>query len=96
VFHSLRVTEPVLAHNGVGFKQLMNRTSGALALLMTVAWFAAAAFNVFTFFRHRRYIASLPPSAGNRKMKRQHRIFLVVGLAMLALGAWNLFATLLR
>ena len=81
---------------GVGFVQTMNGTSGAFAILVAVAWFAAGAFSVFTFFRHRRYINSRPPSAGNRQMKGQHMIVLIVGLAMLAIGAWSVFATLLR
>ena len=74
----------------------MNRTSGAFALLVAVAWFAAGAFNVYTFVRHRRYINSLPPSAGNRKPMRWHVLFLIVGVAMLAIGAWNTFFALLR
>jgi hypothetical protein len=67
----------------------MNVATGPLAVLVALAWFGAGAYGVFTFFRHRKYVNSLPPSPGNASMRRWHRLWLIVGLAMLAIGAWN-------
>lgn len=67
----------------------MDVVTGPVAVLFVLTWFGGGAYAVFTFFRYRQYVNSLPPSPGNNWIKRRHRIVLLVGLAMLVIGAWN-------
>jgi hypothetical protein len=70
----------------------MNTDTSVFAMMVVVAWFAAGAFAVLSFVRHFRYVNSLPPTDGNRRIKLQHVILLLVGLAMLTIGGWNTYA----
>ena len=63
------------------------------AFLALIA-FAVGAHGVITFFRYRRYVNTLPPTTGNRQIRRQQVIWLVVGLAMMTFGAWITLAAL--
>jgi hypothetical protein len=72
----------------------MTAASGPIAILIAIAWFAVGAYGVTTFFRWRSYVDSLPPTPGNLRIKRQHRTWLIVGIIMIGIGAWNTFAYL--
>jgi uncharacterized membrane protein YiaA len=72
----------------------MTSDSGLLTAVVAVAWFGAGLFGILTGLRHRPYVNSLPPTTGNLRLKRQNRAWLILGVAMLAIGAWNTYVNL--
>ncbi len=73
----------------------MTADTSPWAALFAIVWFVIGAYGVGVALRHRAYINSLPPTAGNRRVKLQNRIMLLLGLAMLLVGAWNTVARFL-
>ena len=72
----------------------MTSSSGAFTVLLAVAWFGAGAYAVVTSLRHRRYVNALPQTAGNRRLKRENQAWLLLGAAMIVIGAWNTYVRL--
>ena len=62
--------------------------------MFAVVWFAIGAYAVLSALRYRAYVNSLPPSAGNLKIKRQHRLQLIFGIVLLLIVSWNTYVYL--
>lgn len=60
-----------------------------LSVAISVAWFACGIYAVWTALRHRRYLNSLPPSPGNRKLRLWNHVVLAFGVVVLFVLTWN-------
>ena len=68
----------------------MNLTDlSVLSVVISIAWFACGIYAVWTALRYRRYLNSLPPSPGNRKLRRWNRLVLAFGVFVLFVMTWN-------
>jgi len=61
-------------------------------LAVAIAWLLVGCFGVASALRHRAYVESLPPSAGNRRIQRQRIGILIFGVVAIAIGVWRLYS----
>lgn len=60
-----------------------------MRILSAVICLFVGTYALYVTKKHWSYVSQLPDSVGNRKIKRQQRMFLVVGLLFLLAAAWN-------
>jgi hypothetical protein len=72
----------------------MTASSNLFDVIAAVLWFGVGFSAIIMALRHRRYFNSLPPTAGNLRVKRENRMWLIAGVVMIAVGAWNTFVRL--
>jgi hypothetical protein len=60
----------------------------AVRLVVAALWVGAGVFGVYTFYRHRDYIAGLPPDPDNDIMKRKFKRKLFWSFCYLLIGVW--------
>lgn len=70
--------------------------NGTTRLLSALICLSVGAFVLQGTRKHWSYVSQLPDSVGNRKIRRQQRIVVIVALLFLVGAAWNvwLFASL--
>ena len=56
-----------------------------------MVWLAAGASIVVMTLRNRAYVKGLPPTKGNLSIKRDHLLFLVLGVSAIGVGLWHAF-----
>jgi hypothetical protein len=61
-----------------------------VGLLIGVACLVVGAYCFVNTRRHSAYVNGLPPSVGNRQIKRRQRIDLWISVGLLTLGVWHL------
>jgi uncharacterized membrane protein HdeD (DUF308 family) len=59
-------------------------------LALAIAWLVVGTYAMASALRQRRYVGSLPPTAGNRKFKQQRIAILVFGIIAIVGGLWRL------
>lgn len=64
---------------------------GMKRVLSALIYLFVGAYTLYVTRKHRKYVNQLPYSIGNRKIKRQQTMFLIVGLLFLVAAAWNLW-----
>jgi hypothetical protein len=62
-----------------------------MRLLAATIYLSVGTYVLYVTRKHRSYVSQLRDSVGNRKIKRQQRILLVVGLLFLLGAAWNVW-----
>ncbi len=62
---------------------------GMTRILSGFIFLFAGAYVLYATRRHWKYVSQLPDSLGNRKIKRQQMMFLIVGLLCLCGAVWN-------
>ncbi len=62
---------------------------GMKRVLSALIYLFVGAYTLYVTRKHRKYVSQLPDNIGNRKIKRQQTIFLIVGLLFLVAAAWN-------
>ena len=61
-----------------------------MALVGAVAWLAVGVLALSTL-RYHRYVSGLPPSAGNRQMRRRHYGVVAFGVVATLVGLWRFY-----
>jgi len=59
-------------------------------LALAIAWLVVGTYAMASALRQRRYVGSLPPTAGNRKIKQRRIAILVLGVVAIVGGLWRL------
>ena len=57
--------------------------------LRILIWFSAGAYGIYVYYRHRRYVGSLPDSPRNRSVKWVVRLLLAGSVIFLMTAFWN-------
>jgi len=62
---------------------------GMRRAVSALIWLSVGTYALYVTRKHRKYVSQLPDSIGNRKIKRQQLMFVIVGLLCLLAAAWN-------
>ncbi len=66
-------------------------SAGTERLFAALICLSVGAMGLYGVGKHWNYVSQLPDSVGNRKIKRQQKMFLIVGFLLLGCAAWNLW-----